>query len=220
MKAMLRTLIAAGLIIWAQGPLLAATNSDTSAAPEGGATDNRASDSPAISAMIDREINAGWSAAGIVPAAPASDAEFLRRVYLDLVGTIPPAGVARQFIEDPSSTKRAELVDRLLDSPQFVQHFMEVIVGRWAPETNKDDQARYLSRPLELWLRQQIESNVGYDKMVRELISISVNDLSMQNMYEGIETRGAGRQHGPLVVGSADRMCPVSRPSLRAVEAG
>jgi hypothetical protein len=138
-------------------------------------------ESPQLSAAIDREVETGWQAAGAKPAVPASDAEFLRRVYLDLVGTIPSVSVARDFLEDTSSNKRAELVDRLLDSPRHTLHFARVLRARLAPEATKDFQTLNLARPLDLWLRKQVAENVGYDKLVRDLLSPSVKDLQQQN---------------------------------------
>ena len=55
---------------------------------------------------------AKWAEAKVRPAPPADDAEFLRRVYLDLVGKIPTAAEAREFLDDPSPDKRARLVER------------------------------------------------------------------------------------------------------------
>src|SRR5262249_2307389 len=57
-----------------------------------------------------------------VAAGPASDAEFLRRVTLDLTGTVPTAATTRAFLSDPSPAKRAALVDRLLASPEHARH--------------------------------------------------------------------------------------------------
>src|SRR6266404_1887910 len=48
----------------------------------------------------------------------ASDAEFLRRIYLDVTGTIPTAVEARAFLNDQASTKRQQLIERLLASPE------------------------------------------------------------------------------------------------------
>src|SRR5262245_18130876 len=48
----------------------------------------------------------------------ASDAEFLRRIYLDLTGSIPSAAVARAFLDEASPAKRGQLIDRLLASPE------------------------------------------------------------------------------------------------------
>ena len=56
------------------------------------------------------------------PAAPADDATFARRVYLDLVGRIPTVAEARAFLDDPAADKRAEPVDRLLGSPGYTAH--------------------------------------------------------------------------------------------------
>src|SRR5262245_51276908 len=74
------------------------------AAQEGGA-------SP-LHERIDRLVEAGREGA---VAAPAADAEFLRRAWLDLAGMIPPVDEARAFLDDPSPYKRDRLVDRLLE---------------------------------------------------------------------------------------------------------
>lgn len=60
------------------------------------------------------------------PVSPlADDAEFLRRVYLDLAGTIPPVEKARAFLNDPAADKRARLVDQLLASPEYPRRMQE-----------------------------------------------------------------------------------------------
>ena len=78
---------------------------------------------PPLHARIDALI----AEAGPRPvAAPAADAEFLRRVYLDLTGTIPTAAEARAFLADPATDKRAKIIDRLLSSPQHARHLSEL----------------------------------------------------------------------------------------------
>ena len=57
------------------------------------------------------------------PVAPANDAEFLRRVSLDLTGMPPSVEELREFLADHSADKRARAVDRLLDSPLFARHW-------------------------------------------------------------------------------------------------
>jgi len=61
-----------------------------------------------------------------VVAPVASDGEFLRRLYLDLTGSIPPSDVARAFLDDPSPEKRVKMIDQLLNSPQYVRHMTNV----------------------------------------------------------------------------------------------
>ena len=57
--------------------------------------------------QIDRLLAAKWAEAKVQPARPADDAEYLRRVYLDLVGKIPTAAEARDFLDDPESRQAA-----------------------------------------------------------------------------------------------------------------
>src|SRR5688572_18322998 len=71
----------------------------------------------ALAAKIDRHIEVGWDKAKVTPAAKSSDAEFVRRVYLDLVGRIPTVAEVRSFLKDQSPNKREKLVDQLLANP-------------------------------------------------------------------------------------------------------
>src|SRR5579871_4133246 len=76
-------------------------------------------DARALAARIDARLAQCWSEAGVTPVARADDGEFLRRASLDLVGRIPTAAEARDFLDDPDPGKRAALVNRLLDSPAY-----------------------------------------------------------------------------------------------------
>ena len=67
--------------------------------------------------LIDHEVHARLRALGIEPSGPAGDAEFLRRVTLDVIGTLPTVGEVRAFISDASCNKRSETIDRLLAHP-------------------------------------------------------------------------------------------------------
>ena len=89
---------------------------------------------------IDRLIAAGWAEHRVEPAAPADDAEFLRRVSLDLAGRIPSAGEAHEFLEDPSPEKRRRLVDRLLAGPAYVAHFTTIERRLMIPEADTNRQ--------------------------------------------------------------------------------
>src|SRR4051794_14534838 len=83
-------------------------------------------DAQALAAAIDRHVAARWAAKGVKPSDPADDAEFMRRVYLDLAGKVPPVSEAREFLEDRDAGKRQRLVEQLLDSPAYVNHFTNV----------------------------------------------------------------------------------------------
>src|SRR5437899_91948 len=76
-----------------------------------------AADDKPLRQRIDAEIRAAWQREKLTPAKQADDATFLRRVYLDLAGTIPTAVETRQFLADSAADKRVRLIDRLLDDP-------------------------------------------------------------------------------------------------------
>ena len=76
--------------------------------------------------VIDREIAAAWTREKVTPAKPADDAEFVRRVYLDLVGDVPSYDETLEFLDDKAADKRAKLIDRLLDDPRYGQHMADV----------------------------------------------------------------------------------------------
>ncbi|MFN7803590.1 MAG: DUF1549 domain-containing protein, partial [Planctomycetaceae bacterium] len=102
-------------------------------------------------------------------AAPlADDAEFLRRVTLDLTGTIPSSAVARAFLVDANPQKREQLVDRLLASPEYARHMQrqfDVALMRRLPQKNV---------PIPEWekfLRDSFAANKPYDQLVREILS-------------------------------------------------
>ena len=72
-----------------------------------------------LSATIDREISAAWSREKITPPERSSDAVFLRRIYIDLVGMIPGYEETTTFLADTDPEKRAKLIDRLLVDPRY-----------------------------------------------------------------------------------------------------
>ena len=79
-----------------------------------------------IRGVIDREISATWKKKELKAAAPATEAAFLRRAYLDLVGMVPTYAEARAFLDDEDKDKRAKLVDRLLADERHARHQAEI----------------------------------------------------------------------------------------------
>ncbi|HWE36779.1 MAG TPA: DUF1549 domain-containing protein, partial [Isosphaeraceae bacterium] len=128
-----------------------------------------ARDARALGARIDARLAARWAEAKVRPAARADDGEFLRRACLDLVGRIPAAAEARDFLDDPSPEKRFALVDRLLDSPAYAARATMLWRQLLLPES--DDQGRVAAGGLEAWLRKKVEAEAGYDRIVREILT-------------------------------------------------
>jgi hypothetical protein len=125
-----------------------------------------------LAARIDALIDARLQAVGIKPAPLAADAEFLRRVYLDLAGRIPSADEARAFLDDKAPDKRRKLVDALLKDPRHVEHFTNIWRQLLIPELATDLNLQLQSTDFDPWLRKQISENVPYDRMVRELLTV------------------------------------------------
>ena len=112
---------------------------------------------------IDRLVEAAL----IAPPAPAAgDAEFLRRVSLDLTNRIASASDARAFLQDQSANKRRALIESLLASPEHARrlaNFLDVTLL----ERRRD---KYVGRPeWEAWLNQAALENRPWDQIVREL---------------------------------------------------
>lgn len=124
-----------------------------------------------VAKLIDREIDAKLSAAKI-PASPrGSDAEFLRRVTIDITGKPPIAEVTKAFLNDPSSDKRVKLVDRLLASPEYGQHFAE----RWLNVFRQMsvNEREWEPAPFLGWLTDRFNTGKGWDSTVREMFSVT-----------------------------------------------
>lgn len=124
---------------------------------------------------IDKRIEAAWKKAGVEPADDASDAEFARRAYLDLVGRIPTVSEMRKFLADKGSDRRARLVEKLLESPRFVTHQMTVWRALLLPEANANFQVRFQVPAFERWLVDWLESGKGIDSMFSDLITQPVS---------------------------------------------
>jgi hypothetical protein len=124
----------------------------------------------ALAARIDDLIGAGYAARKATPAAPADDAEFVRRVYLDLAGRIPRFSEVRDFLADRSPGKRRKLVEHLLDGPHYVNHFTRVWRALLLPQNN-NQQVQFFARQMESWVRAQLQGNAPYDRMVRDLLT-------------------------------------------------
>ncbi len=103
----------------------------------------------------------------IIPSDLSSDAEFLRRVCLDLTGTLPPANRVREFVASKDPKKREKLIDVLLASPEFVDFwtFRFDDIFRVAATSNGTHK---WSNTYGEWIRQSIATNKPYDQIARE----------------------------------------------------
>jgi Protein of unknown function (DUF1549)/Protein of unknown function (DUF1553) len=131
-------------------------------------------DVQALVGKIDQILAARWAEAKVEPAPLASDAEFMRRVYLDVAGRIPSVAEARTFLEDKRPDKRARLVNQLLAGSSYVAHMTNVWRALLLPEAGNNFQVRLQQGSFDNWLKKQVARNAGYDQMARELLTAPV----------------------------------------------
>lgn len=142
---------------------------------------------------VDEIVHARLRELQINPSPTASDAEFIRRLSLDLLGVLPTVEEAKAFIADKSPDKRAKLIDAWLARPEYA----ELWALRWADLLREEE--KYLDlkgvRALHEWLRASFAANRPLDEFARELVSTtgSTYDHPAANYYRALRdpvTRG------------------------------
>jgi len=120
-----------------------------------------------IDPLVDRKLQA----VKILPSDICTDEEFVRRVYLDLTGLPPTATQVRQFLADKrdSKAKRDALVDSLLGSREFVEHW----TNKWADllQVNRKFLGEEGSAALRNWIKDRVAENQPYDQFAREILT-------------------------------------------------
>lgn len=123
-----------------------------------------------LSSLIDQHIEQATSE----PFAPqSSDAEFLRRVYLDLIGQIPNSEEATEFLSSSEPNKRADLVDQLLQDDRYARRMAEffnvMLMERRGVDPNWQE-----------FLTTAFESNMSWDEMVKHMVSPDPQNESLR----------------------------------------
>ncbi len=122
---------------------------------------------------IDDLVAAKWKRMKILPSELCSDAEFIRRVTLDLTGLPPSISAVKTFLADerPSREKREALVDYLVGSEEYVDQW----TNKWADllQVNGKFLGREGATLFRNWIREQVASNKPYDQFVREILTAS-----------------------------------------------
>ena len=140
---------------------------------------------------VDRLVFSQLRKSRIDPAHICSDAVFVRRVYLDVIGTLPTADEAGRFLLDRSPRKRRDLVDHLLEREEFADYW----AMKWA------DLLRVKSEfPINLWpnavqayhrwIRTCIKENMPYDQFAREILTASGSNFRVPqvNFYRAAQS--------------------------------
>ncbi len=136
---------------------------------EPGANDPGTADAREPRNFIDEQIDAQLARLNLPKSAPCSDAVFIRRVFVDTIGTLPTTDEVRHFLSDGSDDKRDKLIEDLLGRPEFVDFW----TYKWSDILMLNGN---LLRPKALkayyqWIHAQVAANTPWDQFVREILT-------------------------------------------------
>jgi hypothetical protein len=125
--------------------------------------------------LINEAIHKGWVDHHLLPSKPATESEWCRRVYLDILGRVPKVDELAAFVKDKKNDKRADLVDRLLGdeyNAEYVRNWTAIWTNILIGRTGGVDRKSLASREgMEKYLGDTLKYNKPYDQMAKELIT-------------------------------------------------
>ena len=134
--------------------------------------------------FIDEFVSAKLKKLNVRPSGLATDAEFMRRVYLDTVGRLPTSTEVREFLADETPEKRARLIDTLMETPEWVDLRTLKIGDMLRVHPRRLGNGQYGERAATLFhefIRKAVSTNTPYDQFVHDILT----------------ARGSTYQHGP-----------------------
>ena len=125
---------------------------------------------PSSTELLNIHIEARLKEQDLKPSKQSSNAEFLRRVHLDLTGKIPTADEVMEFLKDGSRNKREKKIDRLIGSEPYIQYWTHL----WMNWLVKREASNNLEN-LENWVQEALRKNIPYDYFVKQLVAAKGN---------------------------------------------
>lgn len=128
--------------------------------------------------FVDKHTAKKWKELGLVPSEVCSDSEFIRRIYLDLAGSLPTPKQVNDFVNDKDAKKRDKLIDELLESQEYSYYF----ANKWADvlrvkRRNQPDRAKG-TFAFHAWIRKAIQKDKPYDEFVREILGATGDEMT------------------------------------------
>ena len=128
--------------------------------------------------LVDRYTHKKYQELGLVPSDLCTDEEFIRRVMLDICGTLPTPPEVLAFVADPDPNKRDKLVDALLERPEYAYYF----ANKWSAilrnkRRNQPNRANG-TFAFHQWIRESLAQDKPYDQFVREIIAATGDENS------------------------------------------
>ncbi len=149
-------------------------------------------DWPIAMTQLDELVQGALRERGIEPAHPCSDAVFIRRVYLDLIGTLPDAQEVRVFLGDGSAGKREKLIESLFARNEFADYrtlkWCDILRVKAEFPINLWPNA---VQAYHRWIHDAVRTNMPYDQFARELLTSSGSNFRVPqvNFYRAVQGR-------------------------------
>ncbi|WP_439625730.1 DUF1549 and DUF1553 domain-containing protein [Gemmata sp.] len=125
----------------------------------------------AAKTVVDEHTQKKWRELGLVPSDLCTDEVFIRRVFLDVTGTLPTPKQVTDFVADKDAAKRDKLVDRLLESPEYAYYF----ANKWADILRVKRRAETTRAAgtfaFHEWIREQVAADLPYSEFVRAVVT-------------------------------------------------
>lgn len=159
--------------------------------------------------QIDKLVLAKQQELGILPSGTCDDAEFLRRVSLDLTGTLPAPSEVEAFLADSSEDKRSRKIDELLERPSYAAWWatkFSDMTGNNAARMIERQATRQFSQQWYDWIRVRVEQNVPYDQIVKGIMLGTSRDPG--ESYEAYQERMSSynRKKDPVDYATRDNL--------------
>lgn len=149
-------------------------------------------EAPQAKSKIDQLVFGKLAKLGIKPANVCTDAVFVRRAYLDVLGTLPTAEEAAAFIRDSSPAKRSALISSLLERPEYGDYWgmrwsdllrvrAEFPINLWPNAAQAYDR----------WIRDSLRNNLPYDRFLREMLTANGSNfrVGQVNFYRAVQDK-------------------------------
>ncbi len=153
---------------------------------DAGAVQNRAS------AKIDHLVSARLDELGIPPSDPCTDEVFLRRIYLDMIGTLPTSEEARAFLDGNNTNKRSALIETLFERSEFADYWSL----KWCDllRVKAEFPSKLWPNAVQAyhrWVRTALFTNMPYDRFAREMLTASGSNFRVApvNFYRAMPNR-------------------------------
>jgi len=146
--------------------------------------------------FIDEHVFNKLAALRIPPSPAADDAVFVRRVFLDTIGTLPTPSEVQTFLNDQNPGKRTALIDTLLERPEFADYWTLILCDLLQNRKERDHDVRGSKgvRAMQAWVREQVETNRPWDEIARDVITASGDSVSQPQIGYYVVSIGEYRQ--------------------------